>query len=548
MGKRILSGVIACALFLFFLGVFGFAQETTTRGNLGGVVADSTGAVIQGAKVTLNGPIGTITTTSDNQGNFMFVRLVPGSYAIKVEKEGFKAAETKGVEVSIGRTASLNLRLEPGAATETVEVSGGAVTVDTTSTATGSNLNDEFYGAVPVPRNVQGLFYVAPGVADSGGSGRANPSISGGSGLENLYVADGVNITDPAFGGLGIFTRQYGSVGSGINLSFIKEVQVKTGGFEPQYGVSTGGVVQIVTKSGSEHFHGAVGAFYAPTETAATPKNVDDFRNRKFGTNAFVANANPFGSGTQAGLYAGPGGWDASGEIGGYVPGLRNRLFFFGSYNPTLLVDYNTPPLFAGSPAFYGGIIPPPVGLFTEVGGRPIYTRAFTQNYAAKLTLKLGTSQTLESSVFGDPTNTNTAAFRTLTAQNATVFSKQNYQTRNWVVRYNGTVSPTWLVNLSFTWNHNEFTENPQNPQVFNVVDRSTTGLSPTLQGLGFIEDHNAENFGYSADTSKVVRFVGQHNLQAGFSQAFLNYNNIKSRTGGFFPVPDLGPVRNNAV
>jgi hypothetical protein len=530
------------------MGLPGSAQETTVKGNLGGVVADSSGAVIPGAKVTLSGPVGTLTTTSDNQGNFLFVRLAPGSYALKVEKEGFKAADVKGVEVSIGRTASLNLRLEPGAISEVVEVSANAVAVDTTSTTTGSNLSDTFYQSVPVPRNVSGLFYVAPGVADSGGAGRANPSVSGGSGLENLYVADGVNITDPAFGGLGIFTRQYGSVGSGINLSFIKEVQVKTGGFEPQYGVATGGVVQIVTKSGSEHFHGAVGAFYAPVEAAATPKNVDTFRNQKFGTNAFVANANPFISGTQPGLYAGPGGWDAAAEIGGYVPGLRNRLFFFGSYNPTLLVDYNTPPLFAGSPAFFGGIIPPPVGLFTQLGGRPIYTRAFTQNYAAKLTLKIGASQTLESSVFGDPTSTNAAAFRSLTAQNTTVFSKQNYQTRNWVVRYNGTVSPSWLVNMSFTWNHNEFTENPQNPGVFNVVNQTSTGLSPTLQGLGFIEDHNAENFGYSADTSKVVRFVGQHTLQVGFSQAFLNYNNIKARTGGRFPVPDLGPARNEAV
>src|SRR5215471_3959962 len=331
MGKKIAVGIFGLVLSLV-LGLVATAQDTSVKGNLGGVVVDSTGAVIPGAKVTLSGPTGTQTINSENDGNFLFSRLAPGTYSLKVEKQGFKAADAKGVQVEVGRTANLKMQLQPGAATETVEVSAEAVTVDTASTASGSNLSDTFYSKVPTPRNVSGLFYVAPGVADSGGSGRANPSISGGSGLENLYVADGVNITDPAFGGLGIFTRQYGSVGSGINLSFIKEVQVKTGGFEPQYGVSTGGVVQIVTKSGSEHFHGALGAFYAPTETAATPKNVDDFRNRKFGTNAFVANANPFGSGTQAGLYAGPGGWDASGEIGGYVPGLRNRLFFFGSY------------------------------------------------------------------------------------------------------------------------------------------------------------------------------------------------------------------------
>ena len=82
-------------------------------------------------------------------------------------------------------------------------------------------------------------------------TGNSNPAISGSSGLENLYVADGVSINDPAFGGLGVWSRSYGALGSGINLSFVKEVQVKTGGFEPQYGHASGGIVQIVTKSGS---------------------------------------------------------------------------------------------------------------------------------------------------------------------------------------------------------------------------------------------------------------------------------------------------------
>src|SRR5262245_54319054 len=121
MDKKILTGVLAYVLFLF-MGVVAFAQETAVKGNLGGVVADSTGAVVQGAKVTLSGPIGNLTTTSDNEGNFLFVRLVPGTYTVKVEKQGFKAADVTGVEVSIGRTASLKLRLEPGAATEVVEV------------------------------------------------------------------------------------------------------------------------------------------------------------------------------------------------------------------------------------------------------------------------------------------------------------------------------------------------------------------------------------------------------------------------------------------
>ncbi|HKW75368.1 MAG TPA: TonB-dependent receptor [Terriglobales bacterium] len=546
MRKGILISTLFCALFTF-LSVVGFAQESSVKGNLVGTVVDSTGAVVPGAKVTATGPGGTYTATSDNTGSFSFTRLDPGQYTVKVEGQGFKAADVKGAVVAVGRTSNLKISLAPGVATETVEVNATAVTVDTTSSATGSNLSDAFYNAVPVPRNVSGLFYVAPGVDDSGGAGKSNPSISGGSGLENLYIADGVNITDAAFGGLGIFTRIYDSVGTGINLSFIKEVQVKTGGFEPQYGQSTGGVVQIVTKSGSNAYHGSLGFFGAPRWGAATPKQRDNFRNNKVGQDFFSSGGPGIGN-----LFAGPAAYDISGEIGGYVPHFRENLFFFGSYNPSLNTDYITPPQFAGSPQFFQSQgftgTPPQVGLFTTLGGKPAYLRAFTNNYAAKLTYKLNNSHTLETSVFGDPTSTNNAPFRIVNAQDTTVYSKINFQTRNFVARYNGTFSPTWLVDANFTWNHNAFTETPGSPNVFGVTDRTLTGLSPVLEGLGFVENHNANNFGYTIDTSKTVRFLGTHTFMLGGNETLLNYDNIKARSGGFFPVPDLGPAGNAAV
>src|SRR5215475_1725926 len=101
MGRRILISVTACALFLF-LGVAGMAQESAVKGNLGGVVVDPTGAVVPGAKVTLTGPTGNETVTSDGEGNFLFTRLNPGIYNVKVEKQGFKATDAKGIEVAIG--------------------------------------------------------------------------------------------------------------------------------------------------------------------------------------------------------------------------------------------------------------------------------------------------------------------------------------------------------------------------------------------------------------------------------------------------------------
>jgi outer membrane cobalamin receptor len=196
-------------------------------------------------------------------------------------------------------------------------------------------------------------------VASGGLSGTANPSISGGSGLENLYVADGVNITDSAFGGLGVFSRVYGSLATGINLSFIKEVQVKTGGYEPQYGKATGGIVQIVTKSGGTEYHGAIAGYFAPQQFEAERLHPDDFRFNKTGKTLHVSN------------------FDVSAEMGGYVPGFRDKLFFFASVNPSYGNEFGQFERFPNVPN------PPNVTIKTN-----------TLNYAGKLTYKLSDKHT----------------------------------------------------------------------------------------------------------------------------------------------------------
>src|SRR4029077_11225076 len=211
------------------------AQESAAKGSLNGTVVGSTGGAIVGAQTTLTGPQGSQSQPTNGSGVFVYLDLVPGTYKLGVEMKGFRRAEVQDVTVNVGRVSAIRVQLEPGGVTSTVEVVSSAVTVDTTSTAVATNLNDDFYNKLPVQRNVSGLFYLAPGVVSGGGTGESNPSIGGATGLENLYIADGVSITDTAFGGLGIYSRVYGSLGTGINLAFIKEVQVKTGAFQPQY-------------------------------------------------------------------------------------------------------------------------------------------------------------------------------------------------------------------------------------------------------------------------------------------------------------------------
>src|SRR5262249_37926191 len=117
---------------------------------------------------------------------------------------------------------------------------------------------------LPVGRTLSETLYLVPGVSDSSGVGRANPSIGGASGLDNAYIVDGVNITDEGFGGIGTFSYVFGSLGTGVTTDFIKETQVKTGSFEAEYGMATGGVVNVVTQSGTNTFHGSAFGYLRP--------------------------------------------------------------------------------------------------------------------------------------------------------------------------------------------------------------------------------------------------------------------------------------------
>jgi len=172
-------------------GTAAFAQDTLTSGSISGEVIDSNGGVVPGVTVKLTTPTGERSTTSNDAGHYEFSNLVPGSnYKVRVEKEGFKAAEVTNVIVLVGKSTNATVTLQAGNISEVVTVTGGGEGIDQGSTATSSNLNDQLFSNIPVQRGVSSLFYLAPGTTEGLGGGRDNPSISGGSALDNLYVAE----------------------------------------------------------------------------------------------------------------------------------------------------------------------------------------------------------------------------------------------------------------------------------------------------------------------------------------------------------------------
>ena len=241
------------------MAIVAAAQETT--GTITGRLLDAQGLAVPGVTITVTGPQGARTTVTDAEGRYTMPFLVPGTYNVKAEITGFKTVEQRDVQVQLGRTADVSATLQIAGAAEAISVTGSASLIDPESTTIGANIQSEVLQQIPIGRRFSDTLYLAPGVSSSGTAGVANPSVSGASGLENSYIVDGVNITNTGYGALGSYSITFGSLGNGTPYDFMQEVQVKTGGYEAEFGQSTGGVVNVVTKSGSNKLNGSAFAY-----------------------------------------------------------------------------------------------------------------------------------------------------------------------------------------------------------------------------------------------------------------------------------------------
>lgn len=499
-----------CLLLLMALPLAAQQTNSATRGGLGGIVYDQSGAVMPGATVHIYGPQGEYTAKTDESGRYEVNGLVPGSYKVVVENTGFKKFVSERNQVTVDHTSNLDIHLELGATTETVQVDAGAVQIDTESTSLNSPISDELYQSLPVARNVSAIFSLAPSVVSGGGTGNANPSIGGATGLENLYLVDGVTITDQAFGGLGTYNRYFGSLGTGVNLAFIKEVDVKTGAFEPKYGRADGGIVEIVTKSGTSRYHGALAAYLGPGSWYATRTQPDQF--------GYVADFPPR-------ITSSPE-YDGAAEMGGPVPGLKGKMFFFGAFNPALTQDI--------------GIAAPGAPLYSH---GPYAYSATTLSWAAKLTWQPLDMLQIEASTFGDPAHHNQIPGSTLgaglRAANAeSVGTSYNYGSRDSVARISSSLTPSWTVMGIFTYNFNHFDQKPLHDN-YAISDRSGT-VTPQIVNyyIGGYEPTKNDDYSLSFETEKRIPFLGEHTVSFGYTYDHTNFLDKPTRTGPLFAMP----------
>jgi len=298
------------------------AQSAST-GSLSGIITDPSGAVIPKAEVTAtnlaNAQLRTSTTGTD--GAYRFSLLPPGKYKVKVSMAGFKTAEFPSVTINVTETAVLDSRLEVGAPNETFTVEAGAETLQTATSTLGTLINNQEITSLPLTtRNYTQILDLSAGVSASVhdatvlGKGTQYTSVNGSNAGQNNYQMDGVSIDS-----IGMLANNGDqNVGAGIGIpspDALQEFKVQTSNYDASYGRNPGANVNVVTKSGSNGFHGTAFEFLRNTDLNANPffYNRD---NPNASTEKPVLNQNQFG-----------------GVFGG--PIKKDKFFFFGSYEGT---------------------------------------------------------------------------------------------------------------------------------------------------------------------------------------------------------------------
>jgi outer membrane receptor for ferrienterochelin and colicin len=313
-----------CALMLMLVMAFSsistFAQSQASSGQIAGTITDPQGAALANATVrAVNKQTGLIQNTQTNdEGLFRIVLLPPGNYEVTIEASGFAKA-TANVEVTVGRTAEVNLPLSTSGVQETVNVTAGAVQVQTTRSEADAVINEKAIENLPINgRRFQDFVTLTPGAQVDPRRGQI--SLSGQLGIHTNVNVDGVDYNQPFFGGIRGGERSNNAFT--VPQEAIKEFQVVASGYSAEFGRSTGGIVNAVTKSGTNNYHGS--GFYLGRPKDLSRQN-DFIKAVEENVNSSLAPGAP-----RREISAAPTQHQFGASFGG--PIKQDKLFFFTAY------------------------------------------------------------------------------------------------------------------------------------------------------------------------------------------------------------------------
>jgi outer membrane receptor protein involved in Fe transport len=354
---------------------------------------------------------------------------------------------------------------------EAITVTAASPLVDVAQTSTGVNITADLFSTLPSFRGFQGLTVLAPSVSlemgDHDSRFESSPSVGASSAPENNYIIDGLSVTDP----------RYGTSGANLTMNFVQEVQVLTGGFQAEYGRSTGGVFNVVTKSGGNAFHGNL--FNYNRNQNWTPDQVERRRNKELVTFADRAAS-----------------YDVGGSLGG--PIARDRVWFFGAFGPIRQTTY------LGGQTRLGQVV--------DTVSRQVERNSNV--YAGKLTWTLAPSHTLVASAFGDPTERD-GWLTNPNAEPGVALRLERTGGHNFSFKYSGILSPTWLLDASVGRHLQRAELGPATDTGRNIprqVDETFGGYQ--RGGFQRFQDDRAARDAFAV---KLTNVFGQHEAHYGF-------------------------------
>jgi hypothetical protein len=315
----------AVLLGLLFCAGPAIAQEQ--RASLEGVAKDNTGAVLPGVTIEAKNLTqgGVATSVTDEQGTFRFPALAPGAYQISGSLAGFTPTKLDRVDLALGEIKRIELTLGVSGVAENVQVTSEQPLIDVKQTQRAFTITAEQIDRLPKGRDFTTVVVQAPGANREAKSGGI--TIDGSSASENRYIIDGVETTNP----------QNGTQGKLLVVDFIGDMQVKSSGYTAEYGGSTGGVINVVTRSGSNAFHGDVLSYFTNDSLQGDVRRTL----RLVPTNSNQAEHITYTKDGSSRVDPGFG-------LGG--PLLRDKLWFFASYVPSLERTERTANLSNGTP------------------------------------------------------------------------------------------------------------------------------------------------------------------------------------------------------
>lgn len=335
-------------LVLLGFGISVAAQEST--GGIEGTVKDSSGAVVPNIAVTITTAMGSTpgksaasatgtgfkrTLTTDGEGFFRALQIPPGTYDVTTASTGgFGEARYENVTVAIGINSRLEVVVNPGSSVVTVDVNASdAAPVDATNNAIQTSVNARKIELIPRGVDFSSVLKTVPGTRPESRTGGF--SIDGASGGENVFVIDGQEVTNFRTGTL--------NLNNNIPTQLVQELQVKSSGFGAEFGGATGGVVSVVTKGGSNDFHGEFGIQFEPQKLTGEPRPI--LQRFSSGSGAsFVQTTEYINPPRNQGVNVFP-----TANLGG--PILKNKLYFYGSYTPLIFDTETTTFFYSNSPA-----------------------------------------------------------------------------------------------------------------------------------------------------------------------------------------------------